>query len=83
MSGIDATLTFEEEFDLTSEDGEDAGLLLPSLANDNKPGLIGLVEYGDVESPIVSNGKIIMPRSAQGDIPLANYLPLSNGITIM
>lgn len=69
---------FEEEFDLTSEDGEDVGLLLPSLANDNKPGMVGLVEYGDVESPTIENGRIIMPRNANNDVPLADYAPLSN-----
>lgn len=64
---------FLEEFDLTGDDGEDAALNLPDLANDGHPGLIGLVEYGDVESPTIQNGRIILPRTAQGDMPLADF----------
>lgn len=64
---------FLEDFDLTGDDGEDAALNLPDLANDGHPGLIGLVEYGDVDYPTIRNGRIILPRSAQGDMPLADF----------
>ena len=64
---------FLEDFDLTGDDGEDAALNLPDLANDGQPGLIGLVEYGDVDYPTIRNGRIILPRSAQGDMPLADF----------
>lgn len=56
---------FLEEFDLTGDDGEDAALNLPDLANDGHPGLIGLVEFDDsLSDPIIENGKVRMPRSA-------------------
>ena len=64
---------FLEDFDLTGDDGEDAALNLPDLANDGQPGLIGLVEYGDVDYPTIRNGRIILPRTAQGDMPLADF----------
>lgn len=64
---------FLEVFDLTGDDGEDAALNLPDLANDGQPGLIGLVEYGDVDYPTIRNGRIILPRTAQGDMPLADF----------
>lgn len=58
---------FLEEFDLTGDDGEDAALNLPDLANDGHPGLIGLVEFDDdISDPIIENGKVRMPRGGSG-----------------
>lgn len=69
MSSIESNI----EYDLSTDDSDDDALNLPSLANDGQPGLIGMVEYGDVESPTIRNGRIILPRSAQGDMPLADF----------
>lgn len=69
MSSIESNI----EYDLSTDDSDDDALNLPSLANDGQPGLIGLVEYGDVEYPTIWNGRIILPRTAQGDMPLADF----------
>lgn len=55
------------EYDLSTDDGDDDALNLPSLANDGVPGLLVSVEFDDnLSDPIVDNGKVRMPRVSSG-----------------
>lgn len=55
------------EYDLSTDDGDDDALNLPSLANDGQPGLIVNVEFDDnLSDPVIENGKVRMPRVSSG-----------------
>lgn len=55
------------EYDLSTDDGDDDALNLPSLANNGVPGLLVSVEFDDnLSDPIIDNGKVRMPRVSSG-----------------
>lgn len=55
------------EYDLSTDDGDDDALNLPSLANNGVPGLLVSVEFDDnLSDPVIENGKVRMPRVSSG-----------------
>lgn len=55
------------EYDLSTDDGDEDALNLPSLANNGVPGLVVSVEFDDnLSDPVIENGKVRMPRVSSG-----------------